>query len=359
MILNNHAAGTTSRLNPLPEKADGHVVSVQWVSSDDEAQGIAEFIKHLIDSQFCEAGDILVLSPRRLLGYQLRDLIVQNAIPVHSFFHEEAVEEPEAQKAVTLLNLLVNPDDKVALRFWLGFGSLNWRAPQYARLFELSAETGKPIRQILDECCAGTLEVRNISQTKTAYQALTTACQSLQGKPLPEVVNVVFPEGSEPTKILREASLLFINRNPEGTVEDLWDHIETLLTQPEMPEAGNFVRIMSLHKSKGLTSKVTIITSCVQGLIPTLDDELPANERDYKLQEQRRLFYVALTRGKDLLVVSSFGRVPVQIAHKINAEFTHRGSYAETMASQFLGELGPNAPRVISGTNWRNSAFQF
>ena len=35
----------------------------------------------------------------------------------------------------------------------------------------------------------------------------------------------------------------------------------------KIPEKADYVRVMSLHKSKGLTSKVTIVSGCVQGLI--------------------------------------------------------------------------------------------
>jgi superfamily I DNA/RNA helicase len=52
---------------------------------------------------------------------------------------------------------------------------------------------------------------------------------------------------------------------------------------------------MSLHKSKGLTSKVTIVSGCVQGLIPFVDSEAPHAEAQSIMREQRRLFYVAIT----------------------------------------------------------------
>ena len=44
------------------------------------------------------------------------------------------------------------------------------------------------------------------------------------------------------------------------------EQIRTSVTQPEIPEEGDFVRIMSLQKSKGLTSKVVIVAGCVEAL---------------------------------------------------------------------------------------------
>ena len=57
------------------------------------------------------------------------------------------------------------------------------------------------------------------------------------------------------------------------------------------------VRIMSLHKSKGLSSPVVVIAGCVEGLLPTgPDSELTQAENEARLEEQRRLFFVGLTQ---------------------------------------------------------------
>ena len=47
--------------------------------------------------------------------------------------------------------------------------------------------------------------------------------------------------------------------------EDLLDLLRTQITQPEMPEEGFFIRVMSLHKSKGLTARVVIVADCIEG----------------------------------------------------------------------------------------------
>ena len=56
---------------------------------------------------------------------------------------------------------------------------------------------------------------------------------------------------------------------------------------------------MSVHKSKGLSSPYVFIVGCVEGLLPSRPDaELSPAERTAKLQEDRRLFYVGITRVK-------------------------------------------------------------
>lgn len=130
-----HNANREEReLTTCGDNPEGEVHVVQWQSMDDEAKGLAEFIQQRILNGSTIPGQILVLAPRRQFGYAIRDELNELDIPAHSFFHEEALEgnprildNCEAQQAYTLLTLLANPDDRVALRCWCGFGSASLR----------------------------------------------------------------------------------------------------------------------------------------------------------------------------------------------------------------------------------------
>jgi superfamily I DNA/RNA helicase len=116
-----------------------------------------------------------------------------------------------------------------------------------------------------------------------------------------------------------------------------------------MPEAGAFARIMSLHKSKGLTARAVIVCGCIEGLIPFRNDDAPAAEQEKNLREQRRLFYVAITRCTKFLAVSSFAKIEASVAYKIGAKTAGRRAIVKKIASRFLSELGPSAPAAITG----------
>ena len=121
---------------------------------------------------------------------------------------------------------------------------------------------------------------------------------------------------------------------------------------PELPLDVDYVRVMSLHKSKGLTADLVVVAGCIEGLIPTLDPNLPLSERNRQLEEQRRLFYVALTRTRQTLVMSSVKTLPRTLVFKMGATVKggHR-KWAYTVASRFLAELGPTRPTPIRGQN--------
>jgi DNA helicase II / ATP-dependent DNA helicase PcrA len=116
---------------------------------------------------------------------------------------------------------------------------------------------------------------------------------------------------------------------------------------------------MSLHKSKGLTSKVAIISGCTQGLIPFVKADETAQDADATLREQRRLFYVAITRCTEALVISSTASMPRKCAWKIGARVAPgRSAMAPTIASQFIDELGPGAPVTKRGSGWARTGYE-
>ena len=122
------------------------------------------------------------------------------------------------------------------------------------------------------------------------------------------------------------------------------------ITQPELPTDVDYVRVMSLHKSKGLTADLVIVAGCIEGLIPTLPRNSTPLERTRALEEQRRLFYVAVTRTRQTLFLSSVASLPRRDGHRMGAVLPRGGdSSASTTSSRFLSELGSSRPQVLWG----------
>ena len=268
------------------------------------------------------------------------------------------MEGESAQRAFSLLTLLANGDDRAALRWWLGMDSQTSQAKSYRILRDYCQSSGDSPRDVLEAVCQGTLDLKGIKPLVKKYQELKSELSRFDSLPLSDLVDQLFPEGDPSFDILREAALMGL---PEAEdLGTLFNHVRSHITQPEVP-AGEFARIMSLHKSKGLTCRSTIITGCSQGLIPfesPESEELSMDERILQEREQRRLFYVAVTRCTESLVISSFAAVSPGIAKQINARI--HGStkrVGQTMASQFIGELGPSAPTTRRGQEWTAAGY--
>jgi superfamily I DNA/RNA helicase len=360
VIRGNYPPGTDHRLVPLqPQPGPATVRVVQWPTLNAEADGIAAFIQHLVTQRGFTAGEILVLSPRRLIANEIKRRLAAPGfgITAHSFYNDKLLVPEEAQVAMTKLQLLSDPEDRVALRYWLGIGSPSWRRGQYATLRDHCEQDGRAPAEVLAQVAAGQLQLDSVNQLTTRYQDLQTEVNRLNQLGITDLFGDLFPTGAAWADPIRELVTGKVDAIEDA--EGLLDLLRTEITQPEMPAEGDFVRIMSLHKSKGLTSRVTIIVGCIHGLIPFVDNDLPPAEQAAHLQEQRRVFYVALTRAKEVLVVSSVASIPRAMSHQIGAVL--RGGNAQhgnTVACQFLHELGPQAPAALHGSNWSAAGYQ-
>jgi len=338
-----------------PSRPQGEIHVVQWDRLTDEVAGIAEYINHLITSKRYGAGDILVMTPRRRIGYQIRNAIRHHGIEAHSFFHEEALEEDAAQLAFTLLVLLANNQDRVALRFWLGFEGEQWRTEEYTKLRAYCDASGDSLWDALEKMNAGTFSAADYPELLARFQLLKTQLAPLAGLTDWALIDALFPQGVDWSDAVREmlaGTTIDILTDADALAKLVRDYV----TQPEIPVEPNFVRIMSLHASKGLTAEVAIVTTVVDSLVPTLSATLTGDERRAATQEQRRVFYVAITRGRDVLVLSSPAAIlPVRQAHAMRVRVTDRTG--RTFASTFLGELGlpPDLPK--SGDDWKAAGY--
>ena len=83
------------------------------------------------------------------------------------------------------------------------------------------------------------------------------------------------------------------------------------------------VSLLTLHASKGLEFPVVFIAGCEDGLIPFS----PPDGQDQNREEERRLFYVAMTRARDVLYFTY-------------ANKRHRfGQNNETVPSPFIKDI--------------------
>ena len=110
---------------------------------------------------------------------------------------------------------------------------------------------------------------------------------------------------------------------PEG-VEHLLEDAALMSEQDSLAEKQEAVSLMTVHASKGLEFDAVFVTGLEQGLFPSVRDD---NSRDN--EEERRLFYVALTRARLHLFLS------------YAASRLKYGSREHTVPSEFLDDIDP------------------
>jgi len=355
-LIRNNVRRTGRILIARPGNCEGHIHVVQWPTMQDEAAGIADFICDRISAGEFDPGQTLVLCPRRQFGFLIRDALVDRDCPAHSFFHQELLEgnpkkldDSKAQQAFTLLALLARPGDRVALRCWLGFGSQNLARDEYGRLREHCSRDGAP-REALDQMLGGSLSIPHTRHVTGRYRQLADVTRRLANAPAQEVVDTLFPDQEQWAEPFRAILALV---DDQLTVQRVLDALRTSVTQPEMPTDVDYVRVMSLHKAKGLNADHVVVTGCIEGLMPSRDSRLPPQMARRAVEEQRRLLYVAITRPRKTLVLSSVLSLPRALAHKMGAKVSGGDrDNGDTISSTFLSELGPRCPTAVRGEDW-------
>lgn len=352
---------STTRQQPLVARAgspNADVYIVQHSSLADEADALAAFIeKYLSDHPTVPPGQVLVLSPRRIFGNAVRDALINRRLNAMSFYFEDALDAEDAAEGFCLLSLAINPADRAAYRAWLGLRHVSGYSKAYDRVRRAAEAAGVEPFTIVEQLSAGTIKIAYtdglVLRHNLLKQRLATI-ESLKGMPL---VEELWPPAAADVATVRLAAqtLALLVESPEELLEEL----RTTITQPELPDSdSSIIRVMSLHKSKGLTAELVVLVGTVNGAIPTIDDSLPQAARDAHYAEQRRLFYVAITRASHALVISSSTYLPVHTAMRAGIAFAgrfRRGAefFARTIASPFIAELGASAPFAISGATWR------
>ena len=170
-------------------------------------------------------------------------------------------------------------------------------------------------------------------------------------------IDTLLPETEAHMSELRELALA--QKEGVDNPADLLSAMMKEITQPDIPPTVEEVRLMSLHKSKGLSSPYVFVAGCVEGILPPSFDDLPSKAaKDAALEEARRLFYVGITRVKadpvngrpGSLFITYAQQMPAKDAYGANVSFkTQSGALANLLPSRFLSELGPSAPKPVKG----------
>ena len=343
---------------PLPENGQGDIEILQFDSVAAEADYIAAEIHEEVTSGRVDPGQILVLTPRRLIGARIRQALEGYGIPVMSCFQEQELESKIAQERMTILKLAVDHHDRVALRWALGCKSADYLKTQYA---VLRAEAERLIAEpwdVLEKVCSGQLELKRISNLCKRFQEINEDIKAIKALPVSEFVKVWLPNDDDEVHDLRTMAELAVTGGEATNLKELLAILVELITQPVIPDEVQEVRIMSLHKSKGLSGHMVVIAGCIDGVLPkTPDDDMDPVEIQQHFEEQRRLFYVALTRTKaprngqeGILRITSALAMPVADAFRMGAKIASRGrNVVYVRSSPFLSELGGEAPRPRVG----------
>lgn len=359
LIANNVNRPVPRPLNLIPANGVGDVRIIQYGTLNGEVAGVVQLVSQFV-ADGVPPGDILVLAQSKAVGIPIFESIVEAGVAVRSEYTESELNNMDAQRAFALLKLLDNRDDRVALRWLVGVDSNTWNAAGYRRVRERCETSGDAPWAVLEQLRDGILTLPYTGNIVQAFRGLCAELDALDAVPdLVALVDCLFPDGQPEKREIRSLSLQVLDDNPMCNRTEFVAKLLTAVAQPEIPTNVDYVRIMSLHKSKGLSAPVTIVSGCVEGLLPRRpDQDMTAQQAADYLEEQRRLFYVGITRVKaapaqgapGTLVLTYAQEMPFADAMQAGIQPAQQAyDTAVLIASRFINELGATAPNPIAG----------
>jgi superfamily I DNA/RNA helicase len=325
------------------QRAGGHTVRVAVAPTPEiEAQWIGREIRRLVRDEGKRPREVAVLyrsnGQSRLIEETLREQgIAHRVVGGAQFF-----ERKEVKDVLGYLKLALNPADEISLRRVVnhpprGIGETTLDrlvSHAYARSWTLwqtiervdalddippaAREGCRALEKIIVEArkdlFGGSRAPSEVARAITEKVAMKAAIDV--GAPSPDVAvkrwaNVESVLGT----LARREGKLGKSGGSTASLEGLAGFLQmlTMDIEVETEDTADVVTLSTLHGSKGLEFEVVFLIGCEEGYLPharTLEtratDGVPSNTSDHAadIEEERRLFYVGVTRAKETLVLS-------------------------------------------------------
>lgn len=314
-------AGSSYATLELPKFIRAH-------TADDEAAWVAEQIHFSLRSGH-RANEIAVLYRSNALARPLEQALRARGVPYVVYGGTALFDRKEVRDALAYARLLVFTQDEMAMRRiintpprGIGEAALS-RLADYARLhqvnFNEAARRHESVSDLSSSARAGLYGLQHMlevgRQALKAGQSPSSVCRSLWQTA--RLFDRIYNETDNELK-RREMDLNAVlgslesieKREPQQGAASL----RRLLNQMRLGgndeiETQGHVVLSTLHAAKGLEFRTVFLVGCVEGQLPhqrtigpkITDPQMLASDHAVDVDEERRLFYVGITRAKEAL----------------------------------------------------------
>ena len=334
--------------NPVGEPIELTVYSRET----DEAEGIAARISSLVQQGEFSFADIAVFCRVTALTRPIEQAFRSARIPYQVVGGVAFYERQEIKDVLAYLNLMVNPKDDMAFARVVNVPPRGIGKTSIEHLTTAARQRGVPLLAMAREANAVPAIKDKAARGLEDFVRLMDELANLRDRPAEEVIEKLLTRvdyrehvkagnrdnGDDRLANLDElisAAREFDQTQAGLSIEDFLAEITLASAVDRWDEDSGAVTLMTLHAAKGLEFPVVFIVALENGLLP----HSRAGEKDNQIEEERRLFFVGITRARRELYLS---RCVVR---------TFRGQQQATFPSKFLEELpeGPVVVRDLSG----------
>ena len=310
------------------EREEGELLRVMSaVDEMDEARSVVSDIEaRQLQRPLLSNQDFAVLYRTNAQSRALEEAFRRRGLPYQIVGGVRFYERREIQDTLAYLRLIANPRDRGAFDRIINVPRRGLGAKSLERLGEAAQKSGRPLLEVAAEAHTVPGLGKAAANNFRKFAELIDHFSQLAAEvPVGELVHALVeraeiiehlqregPEGEERVENVKELIAGALDFDAELLVDlevddregftdlDLYlQRVALVADLDTMDGSADAVTLMTLHNAKGLEYPTVYITGLEDGLFPlsrSYDD--PA-----AMEEERRLFYVGLTRAKDSLVL--------------------------------------------------------
>ncbi|MBU1101354.1 MAG: UvrD-helicase domain-containing protein [Bacteroidetes bacterium] len=360
------AADSVIRKNPdqiektlWTDNDEGELLSlIKCADEKDEAFQIAKMIKKEVTSKKLSFNDVAILYRINSQSRALEEALRKEKIPYKIVGGVEFYRRKEVKDIIAYLRMLANQADEESLLRIMNFpqrGIGNTSISKmigFARKLEVSLfDTMSRVFEVIEVKERIQKNVKGFKLLLNKYielkdqlslSELTSALVDELG-----ILRIYKEENTQESKARFEnvQELLhgiseFSKENPKATIDDFLAEVSLIAGIDQYDEQNNAITMMTIHSAKGLEFPVVFISGLEEDIFPLN----PKFDSDSRVEEERRLFYVAITRAK-IKAILTYARSRYRF-----------GEVAYQSRSRFLDELDEATYEELSGGIGRKSS---
>ena len=324
------------------ENKGGDKITVYSAANDkDETDDIAKKILDL-KAQGIDYKDIAILYRANYLSRSMENSCMAFGIPYKLIGSLKFLQRQEIRDLLAYMNVIVNRNDEFSLRRIINVPKRGIGASSMAKIDNYAEQYGLSLFEALKNIDMIGVSKKIITNIHLLTQLIEKYSQTEQYSIEDLIVGIYKDSGYE--SMLKESADAYAESRIENISElvssakqfssmndNLIDFISemSLTSDADDENEDDSVVLSTVHAAKGLEYRVVFIMGLEENLFPSIRDAESSEDERNKMEEERRLAYVAITRAKEKLFMSYANR---------RMQF---GSIKNNKRSRFLDEV-PN-----------------
>ena len=341
----------------------------------EEADAVVNALEKEIKLEKRNFSDFAILYRTNSQSRALEDSFRRSGIPYNIVGGVRFYERKEIKDIIGYLSLIVNTKDTVSLRRIINFPPRGIGIKTVDKCVIQAEKDNLEMIDVLKKPESMGIRGKQADSLTTFYSIINKYNELLPKLNAGELVRTLVEEAgikqyyrnsSAPEDTERLDNVMeffqsvddFMAREPEGGLSEFLEEVSLLTDLDQWNEQTNRVTLMTLHAAKGLEFPVVFITGLEDGLFPMYS----AMEAKEKLEEERRLFYVGLTRAmhKVYLIYANHRRrmgsddlygMVSRFVHEVPEEKLEKISFTSALTRKVIGgKPGKHTKTAVSRT---------